>query len=36
MGVTRVFKIPTLKLSGKCDLVSKRVNGKVVVSLIAE
>jgi hypothetical protein len=34
MGVTRIFKIPTLKLSGNCDFVTKRVNGKIVVSLV--
>ena len=36
MGVSRVLKIPTLNLSGKCDLITKRVNGKVIVTLIAE
>lgn len=36
MGVTRVFSRPVLKLSGKCDVVAKRVNGNIVVSLIAE
>lgn len=36
MGVTRILKLPTLLLNGKCDLVAKRVNGNVVVSLIAE
>lgn len=36
MGVTRVFKLPTLKLSGNCDVVAKRVNGDVVVSIITE
>jgi hypothetical protein len=36
MGVTRVFKIPTLILSGKCDLVTKKVNGKAQVFLVTE
>ena len=36
MDVTRVFKIPTLLLSGKCDLQVRRVSGKVVVRLITK
>jgi hypothetical protein len=36
MGVTRVFKLPTLKLSGNCDVVAKRVKGDVVVSIVTE
>ena len=36
MSVTRVFKIPTLILSGKCDLEASRVNGKILVKLITE
>ena len=37
MGVTRVFKIPTLVLSQKCDLVvAKKANGNVVVTLVTE
>lgn len=36
MGVTRILKLPVLKLSGNCDVVAKRVNGAVVVSVVAE
>ena len=36
LGVTRFFKVPPLKLSGKCVFVTKKTNGKAVVSLIAE
>jgi hypothetical protein len=36
MGITRVFKLPTLKLSGNCDVVAKRVKGDVVVSIVTE
>lgn len=36
MGVSRIFKIPTLNLSGNCDVVAKRVKGDVVVSIVTE
>lgn len=36
MKISRIFKIPTLKLSGRCNLVTKRLKGKAVVTLIAE
>jgi hypothetical protein len=36
MGETRVFNRPVLRLSGKCEVVAKRVNGGVVVLLTAE
>lgn len=36
MGVTSILSRPTLKLSGKCDVVAKRVNGAVQVSIVAE
>ena len=36
MGVTNVFNRPVLRLSGNCDVVARRVNGSVVVSVVAE
>lgn len=36
MGVTRVFKVPTLYLSGNCEVVAKRVKGDVIVSIVSE
>lgn len=36
MGETRVFRRPVLNLSGKCDVVAKRVNGIVKVSIVTE
>lgn len=36
MGETRVFRRPVLNLSGKCDVVAKRENGVVKVSIVTE
>lgn len=36
MGETRIFKRPVLNLSGKCDVVAKRVGSQVVVSIVTE
>lgn len=36
MGLTSVFKRPVLRLSGKCDIVARRINGKVIVELVSE
>ena len=36
MGVTSILSRPVLKLSGKCDVVAKRVNGQVEVTIVAE
>lgn len=36
MGESRVFRRPVLNLSGKCDVVAKRENGIVKVSIITE
>lgn len=36
MGVSRIFKIPTLNLSGNCDVVASRVKGDVVVTIVTE
>jgi hypothetical protein len=36
MGLTSVFKRPVLRLTGKCDIIAKRINGKVVVDLVSE
>lgn len=33
MGVSRIFKVPTLYLSGNCKLVSSIVNNKLTVTL---
>lgn len=36
MGETRVFRRPVLNLSGKCDVVAKRVGSVVSVSIVTE
>jgi hypothetical protein len=36
MGVSRILKVPTLKLSGDCDVVASRVNGNVIVKIVTE
>lgn len=36
MGETRIFRRPVLNLSGKCDVVAKRENGIVKVSIVTE
>lgn len=36
MGETRIFRRPVLNLSGNCDVVAKRVNSVLKVSIVTE